>query len=44
MLIKGADKESAVVAWDKENYINEAEKLLGDGDVNEGVPDNPEPF
>ena len=33
IFIKGADKESAVVVWDRENYIQEAEKQLGYSDV-----------
>ena len=42
--IKGADKGSAVVVWDREDYIKEAEKQLGDSDVYEEVPDDPEPL
>ena len=44
IVIKGADKGSAVVVWDKEDYIEEAEKQLGDSDVYEEVPDDPEPL
>ena len=44
IVIKGADKGSAVVVWDKENYTKEAEKQLGDSDVYEEVPDDPEPL
>ena len=44
IFIKGADKESAVVVWDRENYIQEAEKQLGYSDVYEKVPDDPEPL
>ena len=33
IVIKGADKGSAVVVWDRANCINEAEKQLGDIDV-----------
>ena len=44
LLIKGADKGSAVVVWDKKDYIKEVEKQLGDSDDNEEVPDNPEPL
>ena len=39
---KGADKESVVVVWDREDYIKEAEKQLGDNDVYEDVADDPE--
>ena len=39
--IKGTDKGSAVVVWDKEDYIKEAEKQFGDIDAYEEVPDNP---
>ena len=42
--IKGADKGSAVVVWDREDYIKEAEKQLGDSDVYEEVLDDPEPL
>ena len=44
IVIKGADKGSAVVVWDTEDYIKEAEKQLGDSDVYEEVPDDPEPL
>ena len=44
IVIKGADKGSAVVVWDREDYIKEAEKQLGDSDVYEEVPDDPEPL
>ena len=33
IVIEGADKGSAVVVWDREDYIKEAEKQLGDSDV-----------
>ena len=33
---------SAVVVWDREDYIKEAEKQLGDSDVYKEVPDDPE--
>ena len=38
---KVSDKGSAVVVWDREDYLKEAEKQLGDGDVYEEVPDDP---
>ena len=44
IVIKGADKGSAVVVWDREDYIKEAEKQLGDSDVYEEVPNDPEPL
>ena len=44
IVIKGADKGSVVVVWDREDYIKEAEKQLGDSDVYEEVPDDPEPL
>ena len=44
IIIKGADKRSAVVVWDREDYIKLAEKQLGDSDVYEKVPDDPEPL
>ena len=33
IVIKGADKGSAVVIWDRDHYIKQAEKQLGDSDV-----------
>ena len=44
IVIKGADKGSAVVVWDREDYIKEAKKQPGDGDVYEEVPDDPGPL
>ena len=35
--IKSADKSVAVVVWDREDYITEAEKQLGDEEVYEEV-------
>ena len=35
IVMKSADKGSAVVVWDREDYIKEAEKKLGDKEVNE---------
>ena len=40
MVVKGADKGSAVVVWKKEDYIKEAEKQLVDSDFSEEVPDD----
>ena len=44
IVIKGIDKGSALVVWDRGNQIKEAEKQLGDSDVYEEVPDDPEPL
>ena len=33
IVIKGADKGSAVVVWDREDYIKEAENQLGDASI-----------
>ena len=44
IVIKGADKGSAVVVWEREDYIKEAEKQLGDSDVYKEVPDDLEPL
>ena len=44
IVIKGTNKGSAVVVWDREDYIKEAEKQLGDSDVYEDVPDDAEPL
>ena len=37
VLIKSADKDSAVVVWDREDYIKETEKQLDDEEVYEEV-------
>ena len=44
IIIKGADKGSAVVVWDREDCIKEAEKQLEASDVYEEVPDGAEPL
>ena len=44
IVLKGADKGSAVVVWDREHYIKEAQNQLGDTDVYEEVPDDPKPL
>ena len=41
---KSADKGLAVVVWDRENYIKEAEKQLGDEQVYEEVSNNAAPL
>ena len=43
IIIKSADKSSAVVVWDRDDYIKEAEKQLGDKDVYEEVCNDDEP-
>ena len=41
IIIKGADKGSAVVVWDRDDYLKEAPKQLEDKDVYEEVQNNP---
>ena len=43
-MIKGDDKGSAVVVWDREDYIKEAENQLGDTNIYEEVPNNTKPL
>ena len=39
IVIKGADKAgSAVIVWDREDYIKEAENQFGDTNIYEEVP------
>ena len=44
IVIKGANKETAVVVWDRDDYFDEAEKQLGDKEVYEEVNNDPQPF
>ena len=44
IVIKSADKGSAVVVWDRDDYIKEAEKQLGDKDIYEEVCNDPGPL
>ena len=44
VVIKGADKGSAVVVWDREDYIKEAENQLGDTNIYEEVPNDANPL
>ena len=44
IIIKSADKGSAVVVWDGDDYIKEAEKQLGDQEIYEEVCNDPEPL
>ena len=41
IMIKGADKGSEVVFWDREDYLKEASKQLEDQDVYEKVQNDP---
>ena len=41
IVIKGADKGSAVVVWDREDYLKEAHKQLSDEEVYEEVTNDP---
>ena len=43
-MIKGADKGSAVVVWDREDYIKEAENQLGDSNIYEEIPNDAQPL
>ena len=40
IIIKGADKGSVVVVWDREDYLKEAYRQLDDKEVYEQVPDH----
>ena len=42
IIIKGADKCSVVVVWDREDYLKEAYKQLDDRELYEEVPNNPD--
>ena len=43
-MIKSADKGLAVVVWDRQDYIKEAEKQLGDEEVYEEVSNDAAPL
>ena len=43
-MVKSADKGSAAVVWDREDYIKEAEKQLGDEEVYEEVSNDAAPL
>ena len=43
-MVKSADKGSAAVVWDREDYIKEAEKQLGDEKVYEEVSNDAAPL
>ena len=40
IIIKGADKGSEVVVWDREDYMKEVHKQLEDEDVYQEVPND----
>ena len=44
IVIKSADKDSAVVVLDRDDYIKEAEEQLGDKDIYEKVCNDPGPL
>ena len=41
MVIKEADKGSAVVFWDREDYVMEADRQLNDKQVYEEIEEDP---
>ena len=44
IVIKSADKDSAAVVLDRDDYIKEAEEQLGDKDIYEKVYNDPGPL
>ena len=44
IVIKGVDKGSAVVVWDREDYIKKAENQLGDTNIYDEVPNDAKPL
>ena len=44
IVFKGADKGSEVVVWERDDYIQEAEKQLGDKEIYEEVSNDPQPL
>ena len=44
IMIKSADKGSAAVVWDREDYMKDAEKQLGDEEVSEEVSNDAAPL
>ena len=44
IVIKGTDKGSAVVVWDRDDYIQEPEKQLGDKEIYEEVSNDQQPL
>ena len=41
IVIKSADKGSAVVVWDREDYLKETDSQLSDNDIYEELPNDP---
>ena len=41
IIIKKADKGSTVAVWDRENYLKEVEKQLGDKETSAELPSDP---
>ena len=41
--MKGADKSSVVVVWDREHYIKEGENQLGDTNIYKEIPNDTKP-
>ena len=41
--MKGADKSSVVVVWDREHYIQEAENQLGGTNLYKEIPNDTKP-
>ena len=44
IVIKSADKGSAVIVWDRDDYNKEAEEQLGDKNIYEEVCNDPGPL
>ena len=44
IVIKGADKDSVVVVWDRQDYIKGAVNQLGDTDIYEEIPNDAKPL
>ena len=44
IVLKSADKGSAVVVWDTDDYIKEAEKQHGDKEIDEEACNDPKPL
>ena len=40
IIIKGADKDAAVIVWDREHYIKEASKQLEDKEIYLEIPND----
>ena len=43
-MIKGAENSSAIVVWEKEDYIKEAENQLENSNISEQVPNDAKPL